>query len=114
MGRRLVCRRGLCLVGGWPGLLRTSFCLGKKIATGLSDISYTLYLVHFPLLAFVFFVFFEGQRYAPDATIYLWFLSLLAMVVAYAIALWWCFERNTDRLRKRVESFLGIKKESRL
>lgn len=36
------------------------------------------------------------------------------MVVAYAIALWWCFERNTDRLRKRVESFLGIKKESRL
>jgi peptidoglycan/LPS O-acetylase OafA/YrhL len=78
----------------------------KKLAAGLSEMSYTLYLVHFPLLAFVFFCFFEGRQFSPGPTIYLWFGSLLALAVAFSAAVWWCFERNTDRLRKRIERLL--------
>ena len=80
----------------------------KKFAAGLSEMSYTLYLVHFPLLAFVFFGFFAGRKFFPDATTYLGYLGLLALCVAYAGALWWCFERNTDRLRKRIEMALWL------
>ena len=84
----------------------------KKLAAGLSEMSYTLYLVHFPLLAFVFFGFFEGRKFPPDATTYLWFGGLLAMCILYAGAIWWCFERNTDRLRKQIEIVFRLKKDS--
>jgi len=85
----------------------------KKFAAGLSEMSYTLYLVHFPLLAFVFFCFCEGRKFSPDAMTYLWFVCLLAISVAYAGAVWWCFERNTDHLRKRIEVVVfRLKKDS--
>jgi len=83
----------------------------KNLATGLSETSYTLYLVHFPLLAFVFVCFFEGRKFSPDASTYLWFVGLLAMSLAYATAIWWCFERNTDAVRKRIEIFFRPKED---
>ena len=81
----------------------------KKIAAGLSEISYTLYLVHFPLLAFIFFIFFEGRKFSPDTATYLLFASALTGCVAFAAAMWWCFERNTDRFRKRIEAMISPK-----
>jgi peptidoglycan/LPS O-acetylase OafA/YrhL len=80
----------------------------NRLASGLSDMSYTLYVVHFPVLAFVFFCWFQGRQFQPAATGYLWFGALLTATVAFASVVWWCFERNTDRLRKRMEPiFLG-------
>ena len=52
-----------------------------KISAGMSDISYTLYLVHFPLMAFVFFVFFHGKQIVPNAVTSLWFVGLLSVAV---------------------------------
>jgi len=78
------------------------------IASRLSDMSYTLYLVHFPVLAFVFFCFFDGRQFQPASTAYLTFGALLIVVVTFSAGIWWCFERNTDRLRKRIEPmFIG-------
>ena len=77
-----------------------------KISAALSDISYTLYLVHFPLMAFVFFVFFHGQQIVPSTVTALWFVGLLAVTIAYSALLWWIFERNTDEVRDFVESKL--------
>ncbi len=82
----------------------------KKIAAGLSEISYTLYLVHFPMMAFFFFGFFNGKRLSPNAATYLGFAGLLIGTVAFAIVMWWCFERNTDRTRKQIEAWLSDKK----
>jgi peptidoglycan/LPS O-acetylase OafA/YrhL len=75
----------------------------KKMSSALSEISYTLYVVHFPLLAFVFFCYFEGTKLSPGTTAYLWFGAMLIGTVAFAAAIWWCFERNTDRLRMKIE-----------
>lgn len=85
----------------------------KKLAAGLSEMSYTLYLVHFPLLAFVFFCFFEGRKFLPGVTTYLWFGSLLALSVTCAAGIWFCFERNTDRLRKRIEQLIVRQAETK-
>ena len=73
------------------------------ISAGASEISYTLYLVHFPLLAFLFFGFFKGNQMPPGMNATAWFGLILAGTLLYSAAIWWIFERNTDRVRKLIE-----------
>jgi peptidoglycan/LPS O-acetylase OafA/YrhL len=82
--------------------------LYEKMSAGMSDISYTLYLVHFPLMAFIFFVFFHGQQIVPNSVTSLCFVGLLTVTLAYSIGIWWLFERNTDEVRVFVESRIDL------
>ena len=61
--------------------------------------SYTLYLVHFPLLALLFFTFGHGVRIQPSIGGYVVYLTLLGICITFCAGFWWCFERNTERLR---------------
>lgn len=84
-----------------------------KMSAWMSDISYTLYLVHFPLMAFIFFVFFHGKQIVPNAVTSLCFVGLLSVTLAYSICIWWHFERNTDAVREFVESRIDLFSEPR-
>jgi len=72
----------------------------KRFATGLSEISYTLYVVHFPLLFFAAAVLLRGRQFSADCEGYLWFSGLAVAILAISSGMWWLFERNTDRVRK--------------
>ena len=85
----------------------TSYFYGV-LSAGASEISYTLYLVHFPVLAFLFFGFFKGSQMTPGLTSGSWFAITLGGVLLYSIAIWWLFERNTDRVRKVMERSLSF------
>lgn len=78
----------------------------EMLSAGVSEISYTLYLVHFPVLALLFFGFFKGTQMPPSLTSSVWFGLILVGVFFYSAAIWWIFERNTDRVRKVVISKL--------
>ena len=71
-----------------------------RFTTGLSEISYTLYVVHFPLLFFAAAVLLNGRQFPPDAAGFLWFGGLATTILLVAVSMWWLFERNTDRVRK--------------
>ena len=77
-----------------------------RLSADASEFSYTLYLVHFPVLAFLFFSVFNGQQLSPGTQSAFWFAIILAGIVIYAATIWWCFERNTDRIRKRIEQLM--------
>lgn len=79
----------------------------RRVGTGLSEVSYTLYAVHFPILALLFFVWLGPQQFQPGLYAYLSFACLLVGTLAVAWALWCCFERNTDRVRRGVEARFG-------
>jgi peptidoglycan/LPS O-acetylase OafA/YrhL len=87
----------LSLTGGWrmPPLL-------TRCVTGLSEISYTLYVVHFPLLFFVAAMLLDGGQFPASAEGYLWFSGLAAAMLGISVAMWWLFERNTPWLRRKV------------
>jgi len=78
----------------------------QHIATRLSNISYTLYVVHFPLLVFITFAFFAPVRHQPDFSGYALYSMLLAGVLVCAGGVWWIFERNTDRIRQGLQKRL--------
>ncbi len=71
-----------------------------RSVTGLSEISFTLYVFHFPLLFFVSTVVLEGKQFSADAQGFLWFCGLTVVTLATSALMWWLFERNTARVRK--------------
>jgi peptidoglycan/LPS O-acetylase OafA/YrhL len=87
------------LVAGLASRTSTNYYYGI-LSAGASEISYTLYLVHFPVLAFLFFGFFKGSQMTPGPTSGSWFAITLGGVLLYSVAIWWLFERNTDRVRE--------------
>lgn len=95
------------LVAGLATRASTSYFY-RLLSAGASEISYTLYLVHFPVLAFLFFGFFKGGQMSPVLISGSWFAITLGGVILYSIAIWWLFERNTDRVRKAMERSLSF------
>jgi peptidoglycan/LPS O-acetylase OafA/YrhL len=80
-----------------------------RAAHWLSDISYTLYLVHLPFLVFWAFTF----RWPPRPwgwTAPAVFLAGLGACVLYARGIWWLFERRTHEARHLLRRLLGVKK----
>jgi peptidoglycan/LPS O-acetylase OafA/YrhL len=92
-----------------PGLAMKNMATSmyRKAAELLSDTSYTLYVTHFPFLAFVFYVFFLPTKHYPDWRGSVLFVVILAGALLYAKVVWWCFERNTHLYRRRLHSGLS-------
>lgn len=84
---------GLARLGGFGGLY-------GKLAKALSEISYTLYVVHFPLLFLMASLLFLPRQFVPDATGLGWLVAAMIFALFYAACIWRLFERNTDAIRR--------------
>jgi peptidoglycan/LPS O-acetylase OafA/YrhL len=67
-------------------------------ASGAVEISYTLYLTHFPLLILVIMIGFAPYRFPSSSTGAVIYLGLFILAIQWAVTFWWCFERHTDRI----------------
>ena len=99
----------LLLGAGFAGMLPILSFLpdfGKlygNVARALSNVSYTLYATHFPVLAFIWFVFFAPTKWPLGPLAIVLVVGLGAATLVIGTVMWWIFERNTDRIRKTVE-----------
>lgn len=78
----------------------------QKIARACSEISFTLYLTHFPFMMFWTFLFFAPDRFLPEFQGTLWFLGLAGVTLLWAAAVWYVFERHTDQLYAKTLSWI--------
>lgn len=82
---------------------------GYQVVTlGLSEISYTLYVVHFPFLALIVFSTLAPMRWSLTATSAATFIILLSLMLLLAWGFWWCFERNTKRIRVAIQKAMAL------
>ena len=91
---------GLIVAAALPvlALLPSPGGIYRRTARGASEISYSLYLTHFPLLTLLVFWSFGGTRFMPGVEGALVYLALLAVAIIWAALVWWCFERNTHKV----------------
>lgn len=77
-------------VGGWL----------RRFAIWSSDISYSLYLVHFPIVLLIGALRVSEPRWRPEAGSFALFLLAFAFLVAAGHAFWWLFERRTETVKR--------------
>jgi peptidoglycan/LPS O-acetylase OafA/YrhL len=73
-------------------------------AQRLSAMSYTLYLTHYPMLVFLSAVLMPQWRlwpFTPDSLLKL--LPVVGLVFTVSFTMYYCFERNTQRIRGWLE-----------
>ncbi len=80
--------------------------LYSALARASSELSYTLYLTHFPLLTLIVLVGFAPDRLPPSIFAAGLYAGLLSVALIWAAIVWWCFERNTDRVYSLIASTL--------
>ena len=77
------------------------------ISRRLAGCSYTLYLVHFPLIAYLAVFLLHGPRWQPDGKHLLCFAALSLLILLYAFAIASLTEAHNDSVRRWVERRLG-------
>lgn len=70
----------------------------RSVARAAAEVSYTLYLSHFPFLSLIAFTSLAPPRFQPGIAGMLLYLGLFLAALVWAAMLWWCFERHTSRL----------------
>jgi peptidoglycan/LPS O-acetylase OafA/YrhL len=83
--------------------------IGEIAARSLSEISYTLYLTHFPLISFLALVWFAPRRWVPSFEAVAVYAGILCLALCWATLIWWLFERNTDKLWRSVMSRISMR-----
>jgi peptidoglycan/LPS O-acetylase OafA/YrhL len=86
-------------------MLRADSKVAKLSRVG-AEFSYTLYLVHFPLAAFLACYVLDNRRLTPDFASATIFVGLPAIVLLYAYGVYFLFERNTRAARQVISKLV--------
>lgn len=100
---------GLCVSALLPGLahlpsLGTTY---RRLARWGSEVSFSLYLLHYPFLLFLVFGVLTPQPSEPGPAAFLGFVALGALTSCWVALWWWVFERNTGRVFRTVHALAG-------
>lgn len=106
---RSIFAAGIALTLPWLTEARINRALARhamvaRTAAFLAGMSYSLYLFHYPALNILDRWFTPGP---VSAAAFIHSLTALAILFAFAAAMYWLFERNTDRVRRRLKAWLA-------
>lgn len=92
--------------------LRSFGKMYEMISRGISEISYTLYLMHFPFLMLLIAIGWAPNRFdSVHQTALLTYTTLLSLTIGWAVVLWWLFERRTDQLYVYIKTAMEARLE---
>ncbi|MET3598519.1 acyltransferase family protein [Martelella mangrovi] len=100
---------GLIVALALPGLasFRTKIPVFSITSHAISEISYTLYLTHIPLLTLIVMIGFAPERYPISPYSLALFFTLFLVAVGWSVLVWWLFERHTNEVYGWINNKLG-------
>jgi peptidoglycan/LPS O-acetylase OafA/YrhL len=78
----------------------------NKISFYLSEISYTLYISHFPIILLIYVTFYKKNQLVVNNTNFIIFIIWLLGLILISYLLWNLFEKHTPKIRKKLENIL--------
>lgn len=79
----------------------------ESFSLWLSNISYTLYLAHLPLLVFLLYGVLQKQRLAPGPSTYGLYAAFLLLTLLYTQGLWYLFERQSHKVLQGMRALIA-------
>lgn len=79
----------------------------RKGSAFLADISFSLYLTHFPVVLLIASTCYGVNQIQPDAIGMLQFVGWLCSITLLAVVFWFLFERHTDQIRLKAMHLLS-------
>ncbi|WP_405607808.1 acyltransferase family protein [Polaribacter sp. Asnod1-A03] len=75
----------------------------SKFSIWLSNISFTLYVIHFPLLMLIFALFYKDNMQVLSLNSFIEFSTISIVLIVFSYFFWYLFERNTDKVKKYIK-----------
>lgn len=97
----------LCLIltkQAFPKLRETWLAKGSQY---LSEVSYSLYLSHFPIIILIAATVYESKKRVPDGLLLAQFFAWTLLLLGLAMAVWWLFESRTAFVRDKVNALVN-------
>jgi peptidoglycan/LPS O-acetylase OafA/YrhL len=88
----------------FPKLSMPWFAKGSQY---LSELSYSLYLSHFPIVVLIATTVYESKKRVPDELFLAQFFAWILLLLGLAVFVWWLFESRTAFVRDKVTSLVN-------
>lgn len=76
----------------------------------MSDISFSLYLTHFPVILLIAATFYGNHQCQPNTMGIAQFMVWLGACLFIAVLFWWLFERHTGTVRSKLMALIFRRK----
>ena len=74
----------------------------------ISEVSYSLYLSHFPIVILIASTIYQSQKLMPTTWVLTEYFGSGALLFGFGSIVWWLFESRTTFVRNKVNSLLNI------
>jgi peptidoglycan/LPS O-acetylase OafA/YrhL len=92
----------LCLVLTYRPFPEVRFPLVANLARSLSEMSYSLYVSHFPIVVFIASVAYHSEKLIPGELVLTQFVGWSIVLIGLAFLAYWLFESRTFVVRNRL------------
>lgn len=75
----------------------------SKLSIWLSNISFTLYVTHFPILMLVFALNFKNNMQELSFNSFFQFVIISIGLIIFSYCFWYLFEKNTDKVKRYIK-----------
>jgi peptidoglycan/LPS O-acetylase OafA/YrhL len=97
----------LCLILTKQTFPKLGWSWFAKASQYLSEVSYSLYLSHFPIIILIAATVYESKKRVPDGLLLAQFIAWILLLLGLAAALWWLFESRTAFVRGKVSALIN-------
>ena len=98
----------LCLMLTYRPFLKISWPLFSNLTRDISEMSYSLYLSHFPIVILIASIIYGSKKFVPDWLVMIQFLGWFGMLVGTGGVIWWLFESRTTWVRNKITSSFSL------
>ena len=84
----------------WPWFAKSSLYL--------SEISYSLYLSHFPVVLLIASTVYKPHKFIPDILLFTQFVGWSLLLLSFGSGVWWLFESRTPLVRSKVNALFNF------
>ena len=98
----------LCLILSNISFPQMRFPWLARSSLALSEISYSLYLSHFPIVLLIATTVYQSHKFAPSSSLLSQFVAWSFLLIGIGGGVWWLFESRTAFVRSKVSALLNL------